>query len=897
LTPDFAQHTPMMQQYLRIKAEHPDMLVFYRMGDFYELFHDDAERAARLLDITLTTRGQSAGIPIKMAGVPYHAAEQYLARLVRQGESVAICEQIGDPKTSKGPVERKVVRIVTPGTLTDDVLLDDKRDAVILAIAAGRGQLALAWLTLSSGRLAAKEIEPGKLASELVRLTPSELLIPDDFSDAALAGLKTALTRRPAWQFDADRGGRLLCEHFGVHDLSAWGIQDKPLVQAAAGLLLDYACHTQQGDRAGWSRGPARGDATLERNAGAPGAIAGVPSASRSPDGGPSAYVSGRPLPHVNGLALEQDSEYVLMDAAARRTLEISETLRGEPEPTLFSELDRCRTGMGSRLLKHWLHHPLRDRSRREARLAAIEALIEAPDRGRAIAGELKGMADLERVAARVALRSARPRDLAGLRDSLARLPALSGCLAGAEALAELAGRLQFPAAPGAQLARAILDEPSAVLREGGVIADGYDAELDELRALQSNSGDFLIALELRERERTGIANLRVEYNRVSGFFIEVGRAQADRVPADYHRRQTLKNVERYLTAELKEYEDKFLSAAERSLAREKYLYEALLDDLAPHIAALQRVAQAVAALDIYASQAELAPARNLVRPEFSDDWGVSITAGRHPVVEPRVDSFIANDLRFDPTRRMLVVTGPNMGGKSTYMRQAAIIVLLACCGLYVPAERALIGPVDQIFTRVGSSDDLAGGRSTFMVEMTETAQILNNATEQSLVLMDEIGRGTSTFDGVSIAWSVARHLAEKVRAYTLFATHYFELTQLAHEYRTLANVHLDAVESGGNLTFLHSVEDGPASQSYGIQVAKLAGVPGTVVNAARRKLVELENAQVASEGQGDLFASLPPAPEPEPTPVLDRLNAIDPDSLSPREALDLLYELKKLTQ
>ncbi|NTV95646.1 MAG: DNA mismatch repair protein MutS [Thiobacillus sp.] len=839
----------MMQQYLRIKAEHPDMLVFYRMGDFYELFHDDAERAARLLDITLTTRGASAGQPIKMAGVPYHAAEQYLARLVRQGESVAICEQIGDPKTSKGPVERKVVRIVTPGTLTDDVLLDDKRDAVILAIAGGRGQLALAWLTLSSGRLAAKQVEPGRLASELVRLMPSEILLPDDFADAALTGLKTALTRRPAWQFDAERGSRILCEHFGVHDLSAWGIQDRPLVQAAAGLLLDYARHTQQST-----------------------------------------------LPHVNGLALEQDSEYVLMDAAARRTLEISETLRGEAEPTLFSELDRCRTGMGSRLLKHWLHHPLRDVARREARLAAIAALIEAPDTARAVVRELKAMADLERIAARVALRSARPRDLSGLRDSLALLPALRECLAGAGGtLAEQAERLAFPAAPASQLAAAIKAEPAAVLREGGVIADGYDAELDELRGLQSNSGDFLIALEARERERTGIANLRVEYNRVSGFYIEVSRAQADKVPADYHRRQTLKNVERYLTAELKEFEDKFLSASERALAREKLLYEALLDDLAPHIADLQRVAMAVAALDIHAGQAELALARNLVRPEFGASWGIDIAAGRHPVVEPRVDAFIANDLRFDPTRRMLVVTGPNMGGKSTYMRQTALIVLLACCGLYVPADRAVIGPVDQIFTRVGSSDDLAGGRSTFMVEMTETAQILNNATEHSLVLMDEIGRGTSTFDGVSIAWSVARHLAEKVRAYTLFATHYFELTQLAHEYRTLANVHLDAVENGGNLTFLHSVEDGPASQSYGIQVARLAGVPGPVVNAARRKLVELENAQVATEGQGDLFASLPPAPEPPAAPALDRLNTIDPDSLSPREALDLLYELKRL--
>jgi len=838
----------MMQQYLRIKAEHPDMLLFYRMGDFYELFFGDAERAARLLDITLTTRGQSAGEPIKMAGVPFHACEPYLARLVKLGESVAICEQIGDPKAAKGPVERRVMRIVTPGTLTDEVLLDDKRDALILALAVQKTRLALAWLTLSSGRLAAKEIGSDRLASELARLMPSEILLPEAFDHPGLAALKTAMVRRPAWQFDAERGERLLTEHFGVHDLSAYGIQDKPPIQAAAGLLLDYARHTQQSA-----------------------------------------------LPHVSGLILEQDSEYVLMDAAARRTLEISETLRGETEPTLFSELDRCVTGMGSRLLKHWLHHPLRDRNRLTRRLDAVQALIEAPNIARAARRELKGMADLERIAARIALRTARPRDLAGLRDSLARLPALRDGLAGTEPLAELGRQLAFPDPPGAQLATAIKAEPAAVIREGGVIAAGYDAELDELRGLQANCGAFLIQMEAQERERTGIGNLRVEYNRVSGFYIEVGRGQADKVPADYHRRQTLKNTERYLTPELKEFENKFLSAAERALAREKQLYDQLLDDLAPHIADLQIVAGALASLDVLAGQADLAVLRNHVRPEFSDDWGIVIEAGRHPVVEPRVDSFIANDLNLDPSRRMLVVTGPNMGGKSTYMRQAALIVLMACCGLFVPAERALIGPVDQIFTRVGSSDDLAGGRSTFMVEMTETAQILNHASEQSLVLMDEIGRGTSTFDGVSIAWSVARHLAEKVRAYTLFATHYFELTQLAQEYRSVANVHLDAVESGGRLIFLHSVADGPASQSYGIQVAKLAGVPGAVVNAARRKLVELENTQVASAGQGDLFAAPPPAAEPEPSPALDRLTAIDPDHLTPREALDLIYELKRL--
>jgi DNA mismatch repair protein MutS len=847
------QHTPMMQQYLRIKAGHPDMLLFYRMGDFYELFHDDAENAARLLDITLTTRGSSAGQPIRMAGVPYHAAEQYLARLTRLGQAVAICEQIGDPKTSKGPVERKVVRIVTPGTLTDEALLDDKSDATMLALAPvirtkGKESLALAWLTLSSGRFAAKLVSSDRLGAELVRLAPSEILLPESFVHPDLANLKTAITRRPDWQLDADRGKRLLCEHFGLADLSAFGVEEQPAIQAAAGVLLDYTRHTQQ-----------------------------------------------TALPHVTSLALEQDSEFVLLDAAARRTLEITETLRGEPAPTLFSELDACLTSMGSRLLKHWLHHPRRDRKTLGLRLSAIQELIDAPQVGRMARDLLKGMADLERITARVALKTARPRDLAGLRDSLGRLPDLSGVLESAgEALRVLANRMDFPGEPRETLLRAIKAEPSAVLREGGVIADGYDTELDELRILQSDCGGFLMAMEARERERTGIANLRVEYNKVSGFYIEVTRAQADKVPADYHRRQTLKNVERYLTPELKAFEDKFLSASERALAREKLLYDELLDALVAVVPDLQRVAEAVATADLLAGHALLATERRYVAPQFSPEWGISIQAGRHPVVENRVDAFIPNDLLLDPTRRMLLVTGPNMGGKSTYMRQIAHIVLLACCGLYVPAERAVIGPVDQIFTRVGSSDDLAGGRSTFMVEMTETAGILHGATEQSLILMDEIGRGTSTFDGISIAWAVARHMAEKTRAYTLFATHYFEMTQLTQEYRSVANVHLDAVETGTGLTFLHAVEDGPASQSYGLQVARLAGVPAVVIQAARRKLVMLENQQIALSNQGDLFApALPPAPPA--IPALDRLAEIDPDEMSPKQALEALYELRKL--
>ncbi len=850
------QHTPMMRQYLRLKADHPDMLLFYRMGDFYELFHDDAEKAARLLDITLTTRGASAGEPIRMAGVPYHAAEAYLAKLARQGESVAICEQIGDPKTSKGPVERKVVRIVTPGTVTDEALLDDRRDAVMLAVVPasrtpareGGENIALAWLTLSSGRFAAKAITADRLGAELIRLNPSEILLPEDYVHPDLANLKVAFTRRPDWQFDAERGRRMLLEQFAVADLAAFGIEEQPALQAAAGLLLDYARHTQQ-----------------------------------------------TTLPHINGLNLEQDSAYVLLDAAARRTLEISETLRNEPAPTLLSELDRCLTSLGSRLLRHWLHHPLRDRAILGLRHAAIAALMAAPVAGRNARAALKGMADLERIAARVALRSARPRDLSGLRDSLLRIPTLQAVLidAGLD-LAPLCERLLFPEAPLDHLARALKPEPGVVLREGGVIADGFDPELDELRALQSDCGSFLIEMETRERERTGIANLRVEYNRVSGFYIEVTRAQADKVPADYHRRQTLKNVERYLTPELKAFEDKFLSASERALSREKLLYEGLLEVLAAALLPLQHVAAAVAEADVLAGHAELANERRYCAPEFNDAWGIRIEAGRHPVVETRVDAFIPNDLDLSPGRRMLLITGPNMGGKSTYMRQVAHIVLLACCGLYVPANRAVIGPVDQIFTRVGSSDDLAGGRSTFMVEMTETAGILHGATEWSLILMDEIGRGTSTFDGISIAWAVARHMAEKTRAYTLFATHYFELTQLNQEFRSLANVHLDAVETGSGLTFLHAVADGPASQSYGLQVARLAGVPATVINAARRKLVLLENQQIAPSNQGDLFAQAPP-PEPVASPALERLAEINPDELSPKEALEALYALRKL--
>ena len=835
-------HTPMMQQYLTIKAQHPDRLLFYRMGDFYELFFEDAERAARLLNITLTTRGASAGEPIKMAGVPYHAAEQYLARLLKLGESVAICEQIGDPATSKGPVERQVTRIVTPGTLTDSGLLDDAKDNFILALACDRNTVGAAWLNLAAGRFQVAEIDADALPALLARVRPAEVLAPDDL---ALPEQGFAVQRLAAWQFDRESAEARLARQFGSRDLAGFGVADLPRAITAAGALLDYLALTQR-----------------------------------------------TALPHLQSLQAERDSDYVLLDAATRRNLELTETLRGEAAPTLLSVLDSTATGMGTRLLRHWLHHPLRDRNVLVARRDAIAALVDAPDTAAALHRALKGCADVERIASRIALKSARPRDLSGLRDTLAQLPELAAALPdAAPRLAKL--RAQLAARPDLcqRLSAAVLPEPASVLREGGVIADGFDAELDELRALTRDAGAFLLDMEARERERTGIATLKVEYNKVSGFYIEVGRAHADTLPADYRRRQTLKNVERYLTPELKAFEDRALSAQERALAREKALYDALLDALIPHVPALLEMAAALAETDVLAAQAERARALGLVAPDYVDEPGLVVTAGRHPVVEAQVPHFIPNDVALTRARQMLLITGPNMGGKSTFMRQTALIALLACCGLWVPAEAARIGPIDQIFTRIGASDDLAGGRSTFMVEMTETAHILNNASDRSLVLLDEIGRGTSTFDGLALAWAVARHLLTATRAFTLFATHYFELTQLAHEFRHCANVHLDAREHGNDLVFLHAVEEGPASQSYGIQVARLAGVPAPVLAAARRHLKELEDSQFQAGPQGDLFAA--PVPETPPHPALDLLAELDPDSLSPKAALEMLYALK----
>ncbi len=846
-------HTPMMQQYLRIKAQHADKLLFYRMGDFYELFYEDAVRAAKLMDITLTQRGASAGEPIKMAGVPFHAVEQYLAKLVKLGESVAICEQIGDPATSKGPVERQVTRVVTPGTLTDAALLDDRRENLLLAINLQGNVLGIAWLSLASGRFVALETRKENLASELQRLQPAEILVADDCNDASLEASGAVIKRLSAWQFDGDAANRVLLRHFDTRDLSGFGADELGPALGAAGALFEYARATQAAS-----------------------------------------------IAHVRALAVERDSEYVRMDAATRRNLEISETLRGEPEPTLLSVLDTCATTMGSRWLRHALHHPLRDRAVVSARLDAVATLRGESAQGpyRKLHEALRQVNDVERITARIALRTARPRDLSALRETLIALPALAALLGplSSPRLAALSVELAPLPVLAGLLSRAILPEPAAMIRDGGVINDGFDIGLDELRAIQNSCGEFLIALEVRERNRTGIANLKVEYNRVHGFYIEVTNAQVEKVPDDYRRRQTLKNAERYITPELKTFEDKALTAQDRALAREKSLYEKLLDDLAPSLPTLQHLAAALAELDAMTTLAERAATLDYSAPRFTDEETIEIGAGRHCVVEKQIDEFIANDTRMDNGRRLLLITGPNMGGKSTYMRQTALIVLLAHVGSFVPAKNAVIGPVDQIFTRIGASDDLAGGRSTFMVEMTEAANILHNATNTSLVLMDEVGRGTSTFDGMALAFAIARHLVETSRSYTLFATHYFELTRLAEEYPQVANVHLDAVEHKDKIVFLHAVEEGPASQSYGIQVAQLAGVPVAVVRAAKKHLAKLEEEAASRSPQGDLFAANAKKPDAPDHPALEALREADPDTLSPKEALELLYRLKTIS-
>jgi DNA mismatch repair protein MutS len=832
----------MMQQYLRIKGEHPDILLFYRMGDFYELFYDDAERASRLLDITLTQRGASAGAPVKMAGVPVHSVEQYLAKLVKLGESVAICEQIGDPATSKGPVDRQVTRIVTPGTLTDPALLEDKADNVLLSLYRDKATVGLAWLSLASGTLRVAEIAPQALANELRRIDPAEVLAAEDVH---LEGW--LVTRLPPWHFDIESGRKRLLKQLGAGTLAGFGCEDLTLAIGACGALLEYAGKTQ-----------------------------------------------GQALAHVSAVTAERAGEYVRLDAATRRNLELTETLRGEPAPTLFSLLDECATGMGSRLLRHWLHHPLRDRAALKARHEAIACLEKS---SAAVHAVLRRAADVERISARLALKSARPRELSGLRDTLGLLPEVVAALPRQSLLLEEMRRdLATPHEALELLAKALQPEPAARVQDGGVIAPGHSAELDELRALQSNAGEFLAALEARERSRSGIPNLRVAYNSVHGYYIEVTNSHAEKIPPDYRRRQTLKNAERYITPELKAFEDKALSARDRALALEKSLYDELLESLQPRLPTFQKIAKALALADVLSSFSRTAQQHGYVRPNFVEEQLIEIEAGRHPVVEGGIENFIANDCRLAPTRRLLLITGPNMGGKSTYMRQVALIALMAHVGAYVPAKAARIGPIDQIFTRIGASDDLAGGRSTFMVEMTESAAILHNATEKSLVLMDEVGRGTSTFDGLALAWAIAKHLAEKNRSLSLFATHYFELTRLALEHKEVANVHLDAVEHKDSVVFLHALEEGPASQSYGLQVAGLAGVPKPVIRQAKRYLQLLEESSVTRGSQADLFAkTIEVEPEPAIDPLRDEMARVNPDELTPREALELLYRLKKL--
>jgi len=854
----------MMRQYLAIKADYPDMLVFYRMGDFYELFYADAERAATLLGITLTARGKSGGNPIPMAGVPYHAVEGYLAKLVRHGESVAICEQIGDPATSKGPVERQVTRVVTPGTLTDEALLSERRDNLVAALYADDKAVGVAWLDLAGGRFRLTEVaDLGAAAEELLRLAPAELIVSeeqplgdDGAAGSLLDGERYRIGKRPPWDFDLDSATRLLCSQFGTRDLKGFECDDYPRGVVAAGALLAYVSATQK-----------------------------------------------TALPHLDRLSVERHDDAVIMDGATRRNLELDRSLSGNDAHTLAGVMDRCRSPMGSRLLRRWIGRPLREHAVLAARYQAIDALLSAPAN---VAGQLADaldrIGDAERILARVALRSARPRDLYQLGRTLSVLPSLKQTLATLDSplLAELNDTIGRHREESRLLERAIVENPPALIRDGGVIAEGYDDELDELRGIADNADQYLSDLEVREKERTGIPTLKLGYNRVHGYFIEISKGQADKAPTEYVRRQTLKGAERYITPELKSFEDKVLSARERALSREKQLYELLLDELLTSLAELKASAAAVATVDVLSCLSERAETLGLSQPVLTDRSVIDIEGGRHLVVEEVIDTpFIANDLSLNDARKLLIITGPNMGGKSTFMRQTALIVILAHIGSYVPATALTLGPVDRIFTRIGASDDLAGGRSTFMVEMTETAAILNNATENSLVLMDEIGRGTSTFDGLSLALAAAQHMGEVLRSYTLFATHYFELTALAGQLKAAANVHLDATEHNNELVFLHAVRDGPANQSYGLQVAALAGVPKTVVQRARRVLRSLEAEQAAgstSTPQAELALAVPDEePEALSHPALDALVELDPDSLSPRAALDELYRLKSL--
>jgi len=869
----------MMQQYLRIKAQHPEVLLFYRMGDFYELFFDDARRAAALLDITLTARGQSAGQPIPMAGVPFHAVESYLAKLVRKGESVAICEQLGDPAKSKGPVERDVVRIVTPGTVTDEALLEERQETLLAAIARDGERFGLAWLDLAAGRFTVSQSEGTlTLAAELERLKPAELLVAEGSDAGTLARNGTSVRTRPPWYFELASASRLLTDQMGTLDLKGFGADELPLAICAAGALLQYVRDTQKAA-----------------------------------------------VPHIRSLHVEERTDALIIDASTRRNLELDVSLSGREDATVFALIDKCVTAMGSRELRRWLNRPLTDQAVLRSRYQALGALIDGR-RFEGLRDQLRGIGDIERILSRVALRSARPRDLTQLRTSLALIPALRATLATVDSplIKQLSDGIDEHNDVVELLTASIAAEPNTMVRDGGVVAEGYDADLDELRRISTHTDEFLLELEKRERERTGIAGLKLGFNRVQGFFIEITRKDAERVPKDYIRRQTVKSAERFITPELKGFEDKVLSARDRALAREKEIYDQVLTQLTDRLGPMQSTASSLAALDAIGALTERACSLEWTQPNLVTETCLNIEGGRHPVVERFSEApFVPNDLRLTSGRNMLIITGPNMGGKSTYMRQAALIALLAHIGSFVPADRVTLGPLDRIFTRIGAADDLAGGRSTFMVEMTEAANILHNATPRSLILMDEIGRGTSTFDGLSLAWAIARHIARNLKSFTLFATHYFELTALATEIEGCANVHLDATEHGESIVFLHAVKDGPASRSYGLQVAQLAGVPREVIGQARQYLEALEAQRDRADTNGSgrrkgpqkelpLFAAAAPStatpalahasatptpPAPAPDEIRMALEALDPDELSPRAALEALYKLRKLLE
>ncbi|CAG9295984.1 DNA mismatch repair protein MutS [Celerinatantimonas diazotrophica] len=852
---NLASHTPMMRQYLTIKAEHPDILLFYRMGDFYELFFDDAKQAAQLLDISLTKRGKSAGEPIPMAGVPYHAVESYLAKLVEQGESVAICEQIGDPALSKCPVERKVTRIVTPGTVSDEALLDERRDNLLVSICYQQETFGLAWFDITSGRFVIQQFQStDHLSAELQRLNPAELLYPEMFAYESLLEHYKGLRRRGDWEFDTQTAINLLNQQFGTQHLDGFGVSSYPVALAAAGCLLNYVKDTQRTQ-----------------------------------------------LPHLRAISAEKTSQYIQLDAATRRNLELTQNLSGTTDYTLSSVVDRCVTAMGSRLLKRWLHQPITDHSTLNHRHNAIEHIIEQ-GLGEALQPLLRNIGDIERVLARLALKSARPRDLVRLRNAFTQLPLLQPILQSSDnpQLQQLAHEIgEFPELLNL-LERAIIENPPVLIRDGGVIATGYNEELDQWRALSNGATDYLTEVEQRERDLTGINTLKLGFNKVHGYYIEVSRGQSHLVPDYYVRRQTLKNMERYIIPELKEYEDKVLSSQGKALALEKRLYDELLEQLLPSIGKLQNSSDAIAQLDVLTNLSERAQTLGYSRPQLDDSEQILIEDGRHPVIEQSTSQpFIANPTQLTDQQRLLIITGPNMGGKSTFMRQSALIVLLAHIGSFVPASQATIGKIDRIFTRIGASDDLASGRSTFMVEMTETANILHNATRHSLVLMDEIGRGTSTYDGLSLAWACAEKLSQ-IGALTLFATHYFELTELAQSLPFAANVHLDAIEHDDTIAFMHQVQPGAANKSYGLQVAALAGIPKDVITLAQHKLAQLEQQpeertkaiMVDEERQTQLNFS---EPKKATNAALDKLETLDPDDLSPKQALEVLYQLKKL--